>query len=171
MQGNGVWPLLSNHPKVAGSLLSVFSSSWVSADGLLRGSLLDWGGDWRIRPRRLLTTPGFQVHSVQNAVLKGVCYSVPKDVQTGWIMMRTATVTELRSELASYLASLREGPLLVLSHSKPAAMLIEPEEFDRLIERVEFLEDLLDGRQAVAEYLEDPSVAADAEEILGRIGQ
>lgn len=57
--GNGVWPLLSNHPKVAGSSLSVFSSSWVSADGLLRGSLLDWGGDWWIRPRRLLTTPGF----------------------------------------------------------------------------------------------------------------
>jgi prevent-host-death family protein len=86
-------------------------------------------------------------------------------------MMRTATVTELRSELSSYLESLREGPLLVLSHSKPAAMLIEPEEFDRLIERVEFLEDLLDGRRAVAEYLEDPSVAADAEEVLGRMGQ
>jgi len=50
-------------------------------------------------------------------------------------------------------------------------MLIEPEEFDRLIKRVEFLEDLLDGRRAVAEYLEDPFVAADAEEMLGRIGQ
>ena len=86
-------------------------------------------------------------------------------------MIRTATVTELRSELASYLESLREGPLLVLSHSKPTAMLIEPEEFDRLLERVEYLEDLLDGRQAIAEYLDDPTVAADAEEVFERIGQ
>ncbi|MDA1348402.1 MAG: type II toxin-antitoxin system Phd/YefM family antitoxin [Chloroflexi bacterium] len=86
-------------------------------------------------------------------------------------MIRTATVTELRSGLASYLESLREGPLLVLSHSKPAAMLIEPEEFDRLVERVEFLEDLLDGRRAVAEYLEEPTIAADAEEVFERIGQ
>jgi prevent-host-death family protein len=86
-------------------------------------------------------------------------------------MLRTATVTELRAELASYLESLREGPLLVLSHSKPAAMLVEPEEFDRLLERVEYLEDLLDGRQAVAEYLEDPAVALDAEEVFERLGR
>jgi len=43
--GNGVRPLLRNHPKVAGALLSVFGSPWVSADGLLRGSLLDWDVD------------------------------------------------------------------------------------------------------------------------------
>ncbi len=86
-------------------------------------------------------------------------------------MLRTTTVTELRSELASYLESLQEGPLLVLSRSKPAAMMIEPEEFDRLLERIEYLEDLLDGRQAVAEYLDDPSVALDAEEVFKRIGQ
>ena len=86
-------------------------------------------------------------------------------------MLRTATVTELRSELAAYLESLQEGPLLVLSRSKPAAMMIEPEEFDRLLERIEYLEDLLDGRQAVAEYLDDPSVAPDAEEVFERIGQ
>lgn len=86
-------------------------------------------------------------------------------------MLRTATVTELRSELASYLESLQEGPLLVLSHSKPTAMMIEPEEFDRLLERVEYLEDLLDGRQAVAEYIEDPDVASDAEEAFERIAQ
>ena len=86
-------------------------------------------------------------------------------------MLRTATVTELRSELSSYLDSLRDGPLLVLSHSKPAAMLVEPEEFDRILERVEYLEDLIDGRQAVAEYLEDPSVAHDADEVFERLGR
>ena len=86
-------------------------------------------------------------------------------------MLRTTTVTELRSELSSLLNSLQEGPLLVLSHSKPRAMLIEPEEFDSLLERIEYLEDLVDGRQAVAEYLEDPEVALDAEEVFERIGQ
>ena len=69
-------------------------------------------------------------------------------------MLRTTTVTQLRAELASLLESLQEGPLLVLSHSKPAAILIEPEMFESLVERVEFLEDLFDGRQAIAEYLE-----------------
>ena len=86
-------------------------------------------------------------------------------------MLRTTTVTQLRSDLASLLESLQEGPLLVLSHSKPAAMLIDPEMFENLVERVEFLEDVLDGRQAIAEYLEDPTVALDAEEVFKRIGQ
>jgi prevent-host-death family protein len=86
-------------------------------------------------------------------------------------MLRTTTVTQLRSELASLIESLQDGPLLVLSHSRPAAMLIEPEMFDNLMERVERLEDLLDGRQAIAEYLENPAVAIDAEELFERIGQ
>jgi PHD/YefM family antitoxin component YafN of YafNO toxin-antitoxin module len=86
-------------------------------------------------------------------------------------MFRTATVTELRSDLSSFISNLEEGPLLVLSHSKPKAMLIEPELFDNLIERVELLEDILDGRQVLTEYLKDPDVAIDAEEVFERIGQ
>ena len=86
-------------------------------------------------------------------------------------MFRTTTVTELRLDLSSHLASLEDGPLLVLSHSKPKAMLIEPELFDNLLERVELLEDLLDGRQAIAEYIENPNIALDAEEVFERIGK
>lgn len=86
-------------------------------------------------------------------------------------MFRTVTVSELRSDLSSFISNLEDGPLLVLSHSKPKAMLIEPELFDNLIERVELLEDLLDGRQVVAEYLEDPDVVIDAEEVFDRISQ
>jgi len=86
-------------------------------------------------------------------------------------MFRTTTVTELRLDLSSHLASLVDGPLLVLSHSKPKAMMIEPELFDNLLERVELLEDLLDGRQAIAEYIENPDIALDAEEVFERIGQ
>jgi len=86
-------------------------------------------------------------------------------------MFRTTTVTELRADLSSIIANLKDGPLLVLSHSKPKAMLIEPELFDNLIERVELLEDLLDGRQALAEYIQNPATALDAEEVFERIGQ
>jgi len=86
-------------------------------------------------------------------------------------MFRTTTVTELRLDLSSHLASLEDGPLLVLSHSKPKAMMIEPELFDNLLERVELLEDLLDGRQAIAEYIENPNIALDAEEVFERIGK
>ena len=86
-------------------------------------------------------------------------------------MFRTTTVTELRLDLSSHLASLEDGPLLVLSHSKPKAMMIEPELFDNLLERVELLEDLLDGRQVIAEYIENPNIALDAEEVFERIGK
>jgi len=86
-------------------------------------------------------------------------------------MFRTTTVSELRSDMSSLLSTLQDGPLLVLSHSKPKAMLIDPELFDNLLERVELLEDLLDGLQAVAEYREDPDVVLDAEEVFSRLGQ
>ena len=86
-------------------------------------------------------------------------------------MFRTTTVTQLRSDLSTLLSSLKEGPLLVLSHSKPAAILIEPELFDNLLERVELLEDLLDGRQVIAEYLENPDIAIDAEAVFEQIGE
>ena len=86
-------------------------------------------------------------------------------------MFRTTTVTKLRADLSSIIANLEDGPLLILSHSKPKAMLIEPELFDNLIERVELLEDLLDGRQAITEYMQNPDIALDAEEVFERIGQ
>ncbi len=86
-------------------------------------------------------------------------------------MFRTTTVSELRSDLSSLLSTLEDGPLLVLSHSKPKAMLIDPELFENLVERVELLEDLLDGSQAIAEYMENPDVVLDAEEVFSRLGQ
>ena len=50
-------------------------------------------------------------------------------------------------------------------------MLIEPELFENLMERVELLEDLLDGRQAIAEYPENPDIAIDAEAVFEQIGE
>ena len=86
-------------------------------------------------------------------------------------MFRTTTVTELRANLSSLIDSLKNGPLLVLSHSKSKAVLIEPEFFSDLLERVEFLEDLLDGQQAIDEYIKNPDIALDADEVFKRISK
>ena len=84
--------------------------------------------------------------------------------------MKTTTATELRAKLASVLKDLEEGPVLVLSHSRPVAVLVEPEVFDAIMEKIELLEDILDGRRAMVEYLEDRDVAVDAEEVFDRLG-
>lgn len=84
-------------------------------------------------------------------------------------MFRTATVSELRADLAAHIRQLAEGPLIVLSKSRPAAVLIEPDVFDALLDKAEFLEDILDGSRAVSEYLSDPGVAVDAEDIFARL--
>jgi PHD/YefM family antitoxin component YafN of YafNO toxin-antitoxin module len=85
-------------------------------------------------------------------------------------MFKTTTVTELRSDLAACISHLDEGPVVVLSHSRPAAVLVEPGAFDAMLERLELLEDLLDGRRAVAQYIDDPTSALEAEEVFGKLG-
>ena len=85
-------------------------------------------------------------------------------------MIQTVTVTELRAELSNYLDGLAESPVLVLTHGKPAAVLLEPANYEALLDRIELLEDLLDGRRILAEYAQDPRVAIDAEEVFERLG-
>ena len=85
-------------------------------------------------------------------------------------MFKTTTVTELRSDLADYLRQLGDGPIVVLSRSRPAAVLVEPALFDGLLDRIELLEDLVDGRRAMTDYLADPNTAVDADEVFARLG-
>ena len=85
-------------------------------------------------------------------------------------MFRTTTVTELRSDLAKLLKELDQGPIVVMSRSRPSAVLIDPDTYEALLERSELLEDLLDGRKALSEYLENPDIAVDAEEVFERLG-
>jgi prevent-host-death family protein len=85
-------------------------------------------------------------------------------------MLRTTNVSTLRTDLSSFLSELEDGPVLVLSHSKPAAVLVDPELFDSLVEKVELLEDLVDGRRAISEYRVDPNNVVDAEEVFERLG-
>jgi len=85
-------------------------------------------------------------------------------------MLKTTTVTELRSDLSSYINELSDGPVMIMSRSRPAAVLVEPEMFDTLMKECELLEDILDGRRAIAEYLEDHESAVEAEDVFERLG-
>ena len=85
-------------------------------------------------------------------------------------MLKTTTITELRAELSSYISEVSQGPVMIMSRSRPAAVLIDPEMFDTLMKDCELLEDILDGRQAIAEYQKDHKVAVDAEEVFERLG-
>jgi len=85
-------------------------------------------------------------------------------------MLKTTTVTELRSELSSYISEVSKGPVMIMSRSRPAAVLIDPEMFDTLMKECEMLEDILDGRRAIAEYHSDSKAAVDAEEVFERLG-
>jgi PHD/YefM family antitoxin component YafN of YafNO toxin-antitoxin module len=59
---------------------------------------------------------------------------------------------------------------MIMSRSRPAAVLVDPEMFDTLLKECELLEDILDGRTAVAEYLKDSKSAVDAEKVFERLG-
>lgn len=85
-------------------------------------------------------------------------------------MLRTTNVSGLRKDLSMYLDELINGPIFVYSHSEPKAVLVDPELFNALVEKVEMLEDLADGRRAIKDYQENPSSAVDAEEIFERLG-
>jgi prevent-host-death family protein len=85
-------------------------------------------------------------------------------------VFKTTTVTELRSDLAGYLNQLDDGPVVILSRSRPAAVLVEPQVFDGMLDRIELLEDLIDGRRAIADFLENPDAAVDADEVFTRLG-
>jgi len=84
-------------------------------------------------------------------------------------MFKTTTVTQLRSDLAGYLSRLGEGPILVLSRSRRAAVLVEPELFAGLLDRIELLEDLVDGRRAMTDFIADPEAATDADGVFARL--
>ena len=85
-------------------------------------------------------------------------------------MIKTTNVSTLRTDLSSFLSDLEDGPVLILSHSRPKAVLVDPELFEALVEKVEFLEDLVDGRRAIAEFRADPDYIVDAEEVFKRLG-
>ena len=86
-------------------------------------------------------------------------------------MLKTTTITELRTSLSSsYLNKLEEGPVIIMSHSRPAAVLVDHSAFDALLDKCELLEDIIDGRRIIGEYLDNKETVVDAEEVFARLG-
>ena len=84
-------------------------------------------------------------------------------------MIRTSSVTELRDHLAETLDALNtESAVMVVRHSRPAAYLVSPALLERLLERIEDLEDQMDMQAALADHRRGKAV--DAEEVFGRLG-
>ena len=84
-------------------------------------------------------------------------------------MLKTTSVTRLRAELATYLEQVAEGPVVVVSRSQPAAVLLDPRVYEALVETAQTLEDVLDGIAGLARYAAEPEVAVDAEEVFARV--
>ena len=85
-------------------------------------------------------------------------------------MLKTASVTQLRAELAAYLERVGEGPVVVVSRSQPVAVLLDPQVYEALVETAQTLEDVLDGLAGLERYAAEPGVAVDAEEVFARLG-
>ena len=79
-------------------------------------------------------------------------------------MLKTVTVSELRAELAKYLKGLDEGPVTVLSHGKPIAILVEPEMHYALLDQGSMLEDLLKALRPIARFIVNQSETGDIKE-------
>ncbi len=84
-------------------------------------------------------------------------------------MIRTTSVTELRDKLAETIDALTEdNAIMVVRHSKPAAYLISPALYEKLLERIEDLEDQADMQTALADYRAGKAI--DAEDAFNRLG-
>ncbi len=84
-------------------------------------------------------------------------------------MIHTTSVTELRDRLSETIDSLTDDhAVMVVRHSKPAAYLVSPEMFEKLLERIEDLEDQVDMKKALNDYKKGKAVEAD--EVFKRLG-
>lgn len=95
---------------------------------------------------------------------------INKGTKVGATMFKTANVSTLRRNLSTFLDEIEDGPVLVLSHSTPRAVLLDHEVYESLVEKVELLEDIAEGQRALAEYESDPGTAIEAEEVFERLG-
>lgn len=73
----------------------------------------------------------------------------------------TVSVTELKRNFASVLASARETPVAVLNHNKPEAYLLSARHYEQLLDA---LEDAVD-RKIVAERMNGPFVEVTLDEL------
>lgn len=75
-------------------------------------------------------------------------------------------ISDLRHNQAQMLDRLDDGPIVLTQRGKAAAVLVGPAHWNRLMERLEDLEDTVDGLAALAEHRKDPSQTSSLAEVL-----
>ena len=62
-------------------------------------------------------------------------------------------ITQMRNRQNELLAQLQQGPILLTQHSRPAAMLIDPAQWNQLMAELEILSDSVAALEAKIELL------------------
>lgn len=73
-----------------------------------------------------------------------------------WGMARRMSVAEARNNLAEAIDRSGEGPVFIERRGRPVAVLISPEEYERMLDALEELEDVAAFDEALAE--EGPNI-------------
>lgn len=76
-----------------------------------------------------------------------------------YLVPQTSPLSDLSKRPGEVLALIEKGPVLLLSRSTPAGLLIQPEQWNRIIQRLELLEDLQEARRVLAD--ETPTVSSE----------
>ena len=63
-------------------------------------------------------------------------------------VLRQFSMSELRSVQSEIFSNLKEEPIIVTRQGKPAGVSVDPEKWNALLERLEDLEDNVDGLMA-----------------------
>jgi prevent-host-death family protein len=69
------------------------------------------------------------------------------------MVMRTEVVTTLKRQATKLLADLHESkePILITEHGQPSAYLLDVDDYELMVKRMEILEGIAKGEQAIRE--------------------
>ena len=84
-------------------------------------------------------------------------------------MIRTITISEFRAKIFSQIDNISSGPILILSRDKPKAILVDPEFYASLVDRIEYYNDIFYGRLDRSEYFNELDSVSDIEELCHRL--
>ena len=59
--------------------------------------------------------------------------------------------------------------MIIMSRSRPAAILVDYNAFDTLLDTIELLKDIADGRRIISEYFDNKETMIDAEKAFTRL--
>jgi prevent-host-death family protein len=82
---------------------------------------------------------------------------------------RLVPISDLRIRQNVVLAHVAEGPVVLTQHGRAAAVLVEPELWNELVEQLEDLQDALDVLRGREEMRQDPSSARPWEEVKAEL--